>query len=72
MIESRRSHPETPELKSFYIDCFFDHIAGEIMGRGLVRPNHPVTVQGPWFCGSLLPIRSPAKALSFLVSDLKM
>src|SRR6516165_11217973 len=32
---------ETPELKSFYIDCFFDLIAGEVMGRGLVRPDHP-------------------------------
>src|SRR6516165_4310828 len=32
---------QTPELKSFYVDCFFDHIAGEVMGRGLVRPDHP-------------------------------
>jgi hypothetical protein len=32
---------QTPELKSFYIDCFFDYIAGEVMGRGVVRPDHP-------------------------------
>src|SRR5271166_3559049 len=32
---------QTPELKSLYIDCFFDRIAGEVMGRGLVRPDHP-------------------------------
>ena len=64
---------QTPELKSFYIDCFFDLIAGEVMGRGLVRPDHPRNSPGTWFCGSLLPIGSPAKARnSFLVSDLKM
>jgi hypothetical protein len=32
---------QTLELKSLYIDCFFDRIAGEVMGRGLVRPDHP-------------------------------
>src|SRR6516164_190028 len=32
---------QTPELESFYIDCFFDLIAGEVMGRGLVRSDHP-------------------------------
>ena len=31
------SFAQTPELKSFYVDCFFDHIAREVMGRGLVR-----------------------------------
>jgi len=32
-----RLFAQTPELKSFYVDCFFDHIAREVMGRGLVR-----------------------------------
>ena len=32
---------QTPELKSLYIDCFFDRIAGEVMGRSFVRPDHP-------------------------------
>jgi hypothetical protein len=31
---------QTLELKSLYIDCFFDRIAGEVMGRDLVRPDH--------------------------------
>jgi hypothetical protein len=30
---------QTPELKSLYIDCFFDRIAGEVMGRGVPSQN---------------------------------
>jgi|SRR5262245_31603043 len=30
---------ETPQLKPLGIDCFFDRIAGEIMGRRVVQPD---------------------------------
>src|SRR5262245_58770771 len=32
---------QTPQLKTHRINCFFDLIARKIMGRGLVRRDHP-------------------------------
>ena len=45
----------------------------KLYGGSLFGPITPVAVQGPWFCGSLVPVRSPAKARSSpFVSDLNM
>src|SRR5262252_1089569 len=64
---------ETPQLKPLGIDCFLDRIAGEVIGRSAVWPDRAGGGPGTWFCGSVLPARSPAKARKcFLVSDLKM
>ncbi len=37
---------QPPELKPFNIDCFFDRIMWEVMGRRPIGPDHPGN--GPW------------------------
>src|SRR6266545_5372752 len=38
---------QPPELKPFNIDCFFDRIMWEVMGRRPIGPDHPGN--GPCF-----------------------
>src|SRR6516162_11288901 len=40
---------QAPELKTLNLDGFFDCIAGEVMGRRLVRPNHASNGPGTMF-----------------------
>src|SRR6516164_7142794 len=54
---------EAPELKSLDIDCLFDRIAGEVIGRSAVRPDRarggPGTMVLRAFAGDLTGSRLP-------------